>query len=277
MRQVVMTLTVVTSLMLIVPSFGFSQAKPQGTFDPHDLTGPWLRTGGNYDVGGEVPPMTAEGEKRLFASKPSYGRPLGAPLNGEHVGRVRAVPPALGNDIVGACNPSGVPRLLWYVEPFEFIAAPDKVVQFFSWERAVREIWTDGRRLPTPQALANLGPRWYGYSVGRWEGDTLVVDSLGYDDRTWLDHLGYPRSDQMSMQERYRRISPDMMELEVTITDPKLYTKPWVAGKHTYTIVPREQLVFEGWGGFLEGICAPLDEHDFNDRVRNPAGGVTEK
>src|SRR5437773_108214 len=119
-------------------------AQNQNAFDPRDLTGPWRRTGGNYDVGGEVPPMTPEGEKKLMASKPSYGRPLGSPLNGEHIGRVRAVPPALGNDIVGNCNPSGVPRLLWYVEPFEFIPARDKVVQFFSWERAVREIWTDG-------------------------------------------------------------------------------------------------------------------------------------
>jgi hypothetical protein len=162
----------------------------------------------------------------------------------------------------------GTPNLL------SFISGRDKMVQFFSWERAVREIWTDGRQLPTPEALENLSPRWYGYSVGKWEGDTFVVDSLGYDDRTWLDHLGYPRSDQMRMHERYRRISAETMELDVTITDPKIYTKPWIAGKHSYTLVPKSEMTFEGWAAFLEGICAPADEHDFNDRVRNPAGGV---
>jgi hypothetical protein len=166
---------------------------------------------------------------------------------------------------------------LWYAEPFEFIPARDKVVQFFSWERALREIWTDGRQLPTPEALESLGLRWYGYSVGRWEGDTFIVDSTGHDDRTWLDHLGYPRSPQMRMQERYRRISADNVELDVTITDPALYTKPWVAGKHSYTFVPKEEITFEGWSGFLEGICAPADEQDFNARVRNPAGGLKEK
>ena len=271
--------TRITSLIIVsVFVLAFSSvASAQTSFNGRDLTGVWNRTGGNYDVGGEVPPMTPEGEKRLLANRPSYGRALGSPLNGEHIGRVRAVPPAIGNDFVGNCNPSGIPRLLWYVEPFEFITAHAKVAQFFSWERALREIWTDGRQLPNASALESLGPRWYGYSAGKWEGDTFVVETVGLDARTWLDHLGYPHSDKVHMEERYRRVKADTLELDVTITDAEIYAKPWVAGKHTYTLVPKEALTFAGWGGFLEGICSPADEQDFNSRVRNPAGGLNEK
>jgi hypothetical protein len=134
---------------------------------------------------------------------------------------------------------------------------------------------TDGRKLPSGEVLENLGPRWYGYSAGKWEGDTFVVDTVGLDERTWLDNLGYPHTDLVKMQERYRRVKQDTLEMDVTITDPQYYTKPWVAAKGTYALLPKEKLTFNGWIGFLEGICSPLDEQYFNGNVRNPAGGVT--
>src|ERR1051326_1652060 len=78
-------------------------------FDPHDLTGVWQREG-DRGINPVVPEMTPQGLKMFNAHRPSYGRPLGAPLNGEHIGRVRAVPPAQGNSLVGDCNPPGIPR-----------------------------------------------------------------------------------------------------------------------------------------------------------------------
>jgi len=243
-----------------------------GQFDAHDLTGVWQR-GGDRGINPVVPEMTPEGLKMFNANKPSYGRPLGAPLNGEHIGRVRAVPPAQGNSLVGDCNPPGVPRLYFEPEPVEFIQGPGKLLQFFSWTRALREIWTDGRMFP--EDVDALMPTWYGYNIGKWEGDTFVVDSLGYDERSWLDHFGYPHSAGMRMQERFRRVSADTMEMVLTINDPLIYKTPWVSQKNIFKLVPRKELTLNGWYGFLEGICAPIDEGDFNSRVRNPAGGVT--
>jgi hypothetical protein len=218
--------------------------------------------------------MTPAGEAKFNSYKPSYGRQLGSPdaaqRTTEHIGRRRAIPPALGNDPTGECNPSGVPRLLLFPRPIEFVQTADKTLQFFQWTRAWRDIWTDGRSLPEEPPL----PAWYGYSVGKWEGDTFVVDSYGFDERAWVDHFGYPLSDEMRLQERYRRVSRDTMELEMTINDPQTYTRPWVAQKKVFTLQPKgaKSVTFDGWYGMLEEICAPLDEVDqFNSRMRDPA------
>ena len=277
MRNETKSLIVAFIVLFATASIAFAQApKPTGTpaakFDPHDLTGVWQRQG-DRGINPVVPEMTPEGLKRFNANKPSYGRPLGAPLNGEHIGRVRAVPPAQGNSLVGDCNPPGIPRLYFEPEPVEFIQAPGKLLQFFSWTRALREIWTDGRKFPDD--VDALMPTWYGYNIGKWEGETFVIDSLGYDERSWLDHFGYPHSAQMRMQERFRRVSADTMEMVLTINDPLTYKTPWVSQKNTFKLVPREELTLSGWYGFLEGICAPIDEGDFNKRVRDPAGGLT--
>src|SRR5262249_36839437 len=101
-------------------------------FDPHDLAGIWQREG-DRGINPRVPAMTPAGLTKFNCNKPSYGRSLGSPLNGEHIGRVRAVPPAQGNSLVGDCKPPGVPRLYFEPEPVEFIKGPDKLLQFFSW------------------------------------------------------------------------------------------------------------------------------------------------
>jgi hypothetical protein len=231
-------------------------------FDPKDLNGYWDRSGGGdrgvgSRAGADAPPMTPEGQKLFDANRPGYGP--------------RAVPPATGNDIVGECNPQGIPRIIYFPRPVEFIQRPDKLIQVFDWHRVYREIWMDGRQLPKDPDLV----RWYGYSVGRWEGNTLVVDSNGFDDRTWLDMYGYPHSDQMLLQERYTRVDHDTITLQIIVNDPKIYTKPWVGELKTFKIVPKETLVRDGWFGLLEEICAPIDEVDsFNTRIRNPAAGV---
>jgi hypothetical protein len=85
-----------------------------------------------------------------------------------------------------------------------------------------RQIFVDGRTLET-----GPNPSWMGYSVGRWEGDTLVVDSFGFNDRTWLDRDGHPHSEALRMTERYRRLDFGHMQIEITLNDPKVYARPW--------------------------------------------------
>jgi hypothetical protein len=258
-------------------------------FDPHDFSGIWSRNSQGYGGGGtcrgcgdrgfsnDVPPMTPEGQKRFEANKPSYGRALGTPAAAQHpeeaIGRRRAVPPGQGNDLVLKCNPSGMPRMVLYPDPMEFVFDKngDKVVQTFQWTHQWRTIYTDGRKVPDDPDVNH----WYGYSVGHWDGNTFVIDSYGFDDRTWVDHFGYPHSDQMKLQERYRRVDHDTLELSMTLTDPKTYTKPWVSETKKFKLLKKEEISYDGWYGMLEEICAPIDEVDnFVDRVVNPAGGV---
>ena len=100
-----------------------------------------------------------------------------------------------------------------------------QVLMLYMFEKRWRTSGPTAAQLPK-----DPDPRWYGYSVGRWEDDsTFVVDSNGTDERTWLDNAGSPHSDQMKVEERYHRVDQDTMELTVTIDDPKAYTKPWVA------------------------------------------------
>ena len=91
------------------------------------------------------------------------------------------------------------------------------------------------------------------------------MTSTGYDDRTWLDHFGSPHSDQMVLVERYHRLSLDTMEMEISLTDPKAYTAPWVGDKITFD---RAKVAL------FEEICAPSEENHFNDRIRDAAVGT---
>jgi hypothetical protein len=248
-------------------------------FDPKDLTGYWFRDGGFRGIRGtkmsDVPPMTPLGEKMFNANIPARGRNKGQPLNGDHPGFVRAVIPALSNDPIMRCDPQGIPRLVLDPEPTEWFMAPGRLMQFFQWGHIPREIWLDGRQLPSGENLDNLGTSWFGMSVGRWEGDTLVVNTVGQSDRSWLDMHGFPHSNDMRVEERYRRVSYDKIEWTFTIHDPAIYTQPWVSDTKSWRRMKDEEVTFFGWkgfSGFLEGYCAESEEKEFNDRVRDPAG-----
>jgi hypothetical protein len=222
----------------------------------------------------EWPVFTPAGQAAFDKNIPSYGLPKDSPeaakATDQHIGRRRAQPPALGNDPYGTCNPMGVSRALLYPDPVEFHVLPDRIIQHFEWHYGVRTIWMDGRTLPpNPPDL----PRWWGYSVGRWDGDTLVVESVGHDDRTWIDYFGYPHSDELRLEERYRRVSADTLELVMTVTDPKYYAKPWKSQTKRFKLLPKDFIQTpEGWQGLLEDICAPIDEFDFIRTIRDPAG-----
>ena len=254
-----------------------ASAGAQAQFDARDLSGIWTIRG-HRSISANVPPMTPEGEARLKANKPTRGRLLGEPLRGEHPGFVRAVAvPSEGNDPAHKCNPNGFPRLLLDPEPVEFIQTPGRLLQLFQWERGLRELWTDGRAVPSGENLANLGPAWYGHTAGAWQGNTLVMNTVGLDDRAWIDIFGFPKSTDARIEERYTRTGPDTIELRMTLYDPKFYTQPWVSDVKTFTRVKRQDVTFFGWyglfSGLTEAICAPMNEVDtYNTLFRDPAG-----
>jgi len=116
-----------------------------------------------------------------------------------------------------------VPRVYFHPYPFEFVHTPKYTLMLYEYDHMVRRIYTDGRSVPKDPDLL-----WMGTSVGHWDGaTTLVVDTVGLNDKTWLDRLGHPHSDQLHVIERFRRVNYDHMELDFTMEDPKALTKPW--------------------------------------------------
>ena len=146
------------------------------------------------------------------------------------------------DDPYSHCMPPAVPRINVANHPFKILQLPGLLAILYETSYVFRQIFTDGRPLPTdPQ------PTWLGYSVGRWENDTLVVDSNGFNDRNWLDgDKGHPLSDALRVTERFRRIDFGHLEIQVTIDDPKVYTKPWTINE-SLNLLPDTEL--------LENIC----------------------
>src|SRR6266705_3451131 len=119
--------------------------------------------------------------------------------------------------VLTRCDPPGVPRVYFHPYPFEFIHTPKYTLMLYEYDHMVRRIYTDGRPIPTDPDLL-----WMGTSVGHWEGDTtFVVDTAGFNDKTWLDRLGHPHSDQLHVVERFRRVNKDHMELDISMEDRK--------------------------------------------------------
>jgi hypothetical protein len=161
------------------------------------------------------------------------------------------------------CDQPGLPRVALGQAPFEIIQIPGRILMFYEDFHAHRQIWMDGRSLPT-----DPDPTWYGYSVGRWEGDTLLVETNGFNDKSWLDGNGHPHSDAMRVVERYRRLDHETLELTMTIDDPETYTGPVVnKSPKTFKLAPK----VGPKAGILELLCVPEDEETFRKAVREPA------
>ena len=145
------------------------------------------------------------------------------------------------DDPLAQCMPPGVPRVETHNDhPFKIIQMERELVMLYetSTNDVFREVFTDGRALPKdPQ------PSWKGYSVGKWEGDTMVVDSIGFNDRGWIDTgMGRPQTEALHVTERFRRLNLGNLELGITIDDPKAYTKPWTV-KINLRLVPDTELI----------------------------------
>ena len=122
------------------------------------------------------------------------------------------------------CLPSGIPILEPQPSyPLKIIQEPDLVVILYEVYGVFRQIFLDGRTLPK-----DPNPTWMGYSVGRWDGDTLLVETAGFNGRTWLDLAGHPSTDALHITERFRRRDFGHLDIQLTIDDPKAYTHPWM-------------------------------------------------
>ena len=129
------------------------------------------------------------------------------------------------DDPEGFCLPPGVPRMMYTPYPAQIYQMADRVLFVYEGGAHVwRLIWMDGRQLPK---VDDINPDFLGYSVGRWEGDTLVVDTVGFNTSTWLDASGHPHGEQMKVTEKYTRTDFDHIKIEATITDPEFYTRPF--------------------------------------------------
>ena len=264
MRKCVLTIAGVGGLagLLAFPVVALAQMRatqpsaakndPSAPFDSHDLSGMWeffnnIPGQGIYATPSkEHPPMTPWAKAKYDEAKPGYGPKAQAG----------------GNDPILKCNPTGIPRLLFFPQPFEIFVSPQRVFMFFERDHAWRQIWTDGRGHPK-----DLEPTWMGDSIGKWDGDTFVVDTVGFNDKSWLDFYGDPHSEDLHLVERYRRVDHDDMTLQLIVEDPRAYTATWTGDTKTYKLLKGKKAYMD------ELFCIPEEEDAFTNRIRMPAVG----
>jgi len=126
--------------------------------------------------------------------------------------------------------------------PFKILQTQALTVLLYEEFHVYRQIHTDGRQLPV-----DPNPAWYGYSVGRWDGETFLVETAGFKEGSWLDNSGHPHTEALRISERFRRINFGRMEAEATIDDPKAYSRPWTSQTMTFLLQPDTEL--------LEHLC----------------------
>jgi len=219
-----------------------------------DLSGVWNLRGSpatrywSWTFSATDPPMTPWAQEKFNLTKPSFGPRSFEDSNDP-------VNPTTLNSV--GCFPPGVPRIYLQPFPMEIIQTPGRVIEFFEFNHFVRQIWTDGR----PHNTA-LGATWMGDSVGHWEENTLVVDTIGFNDKTWVDRAGHPHSDQMHVTERIRRAEADFLTVDINVEDPKAYTKPWGG-----------QLRFQAHPKWNVGEMVCEDNVNFDEFLKNEAKG----
>src|SRR3984893_5633469 len=265
-RMVLVPALMLTSLVLAQaaprPQAGAVKDQKAATAPRHDISGIW--DPGNNGIQPMGPqampddgklehqlPFTPLGLEALNTHKPSNG--------------VRSVLPADTNDTVVYCDHQGMPREdLYELTTTQIIQTPLNVVILYQFGKTWRVVWTDGRELPKDPE-----PMWYGSSVGKWEDDyTFVVQTTGTDERTWVDRAGRPHSGDLRVEERFHRVDHDTLEPSMTIDDPKMYTKPWVAlNKLRFKLKPPNFDV-------REMICSPSEFAEYNKVVGKPASGT---
>jgi hypothetical protein len=185
---------------------------------PHDLSGVWnmhptaaQRKFINSTWSAEGPSMTAWEQARYDQTKPS---------NGPRTHNLQET----DDPVLKSCLPPGTPRIYLQPFPMEIVQTPKETLIIYEYDHTVRRIFTDGR----PHS-PDLIPSYMGDSIGHWEGDTFVVDTIGLNDKTWLDRDGHGHSDQLHVIERFHRADQDNMLIDITMDDPKALAKPWVA------------------------------------------------
>jgi hypothetical protein len=229
----------------------YSGKHHEGSVKPHDLSGVW---------------MVSEN----FRFSPIHEQPASflqpwalVKLNAEPIALRKDLPAghaggdtALGRDADISCSQISLTDFITKQKPIEIVQTPQRIFMFFEYEHTFREIWMDGRQLPK-----DPDPSYFGYSVGKWEGDTLVVESVGFTDQTVIN--GMPHSDALHFVERYRRPDLDTLELTMTASDSKAYTKPWTAGPVKLAWHPDWELV--------EAFCIQEENSAFKKSIIDPS------
>jgi hypothetical protein len=190
-----------------------NSAAPRDSKGRPDLSGMWMRGGGG-GAGNEAPPYKPE----ALAKHQDFRKREGA------------------DDPMGRCLLVGIPRIFSMPMPFKIVQLADEVIFMHEAFRGIRVVPTDGSGHPPDHE-----PGYLGSSVGRWDGDTLVVDVRGFNDRTWLGFGATHHSDQLQVTERLRRTGPETIQYEATMTDPVVFTKPWTI-RSTFVLRPQERL-----------------------------------
>jgi hypothetical protein len=200
-----------------------------------DLSGIWLpmpdpdgRAGG---VEGIVAPKYMIDVMRDFAPSQVPFRPWGEALYTQRNNNSRLDNPSI------RCLPNGVPRLNAYTHPYKIVQTADLIVILYEAGTMFRQIFLDGRGHPKEQQ-----PAWLGYSIGRWDGDTLVIETVGFNGQTWLDGAGHPQSEEMRLTERFTRHTVGRMDIQIVLDDPKAYTKP-VSYVQPQSLLPDTELI----------------------------------
>ena len=198
-----------------------------------NMTGPVSRLNGKPDLSGiwqvQGEPRAPGGlfglgesiNSRYFRDVLADFKPNELPLTpaGAELRRQHSLPTAFNPPL--NCLPDGVPHGNLLPEPFKILHTPGVVVMLYEVETTFRQVFMDGRKVPTDPS-----PTWQGYSVGRWDGDTLVIDTAGFNDRSWLDARGTGHSEEMRVEERFSRRDYGHLDLTMTMTDPKTFTRP---------------------------------------------------
>jgi hypothetical protein len=186
-----------------------------------DLSGIWVATGALLLFEGEKAFADAQAADKAAGRSPPPPEP--PPYKPDADAKRQYYLARRGiDDPMGRCLLTGVPRIQYRPLPFEIVQLPNRTIILYEIHHAFRIIPTDGTPHPT-----DLEPAYLGDSVGRWEGDTFVVDVTGFNTNTWLSTVGTIHSDQLRVTERYTRDSFDTIRYEVTMEDPVVFTKPW--------------------------------------------------
>jgi hypothetical protein len=230
---------------------------PVGPAPKHDLTGTWV--GPLSVVMGPYAAMTPAGQAAFKLNKPIKRASDYA----------TAVEP--NNDPYAICDPLGFPRDLlnhWLSSrgAIEFTPAANRMLMLFEQQHVWREIWMDGRQLPAKvDGPGAPDSRFYGYSVGHWDGDNVfVIDTVGLDPRSWIDEAGLPHTNAAKLQERWTRVDQYHLEATVTVDDPQYFTKPFQLMKTAY-YWKKDQNV-------EEELCLASDALEYRDKQAGPSG-----
>src|SRR5438093_5393004 len=234
-----------------------------GPAPKRDLTGTWAGPGsganvprGSNNENPTAPPLTALGKQLYDRNKP-IGKYSPGGTNDPHS---------------RYCDPFGFPQNMTNeIRGMTITTMPNRTFILLQYMGLWREIWTDGRTLPTNvggRGRDTLDPKYNGYSVGHWEDDyTFVVDTTGLAPETWATSSGYPHSVEAHVQERFHRDSRNDLTLTITMDDPKLYTKPFYIGDVHFRWIPNQQLD--------DFTCIPSEVQRYLKEMGDPAGDPT--